>query len=1165
MSAKNCTPVSWQQGLRLVGDPVDVVTGAQTFNETDFRLQGKHIPLAWIRQYDSRRPGVDRGVGPGFWLWFDQELRFDLDGLTFVNGRGEEIGYPFLSKDGERVMRAAHELERVGPTHYRVHPPGDAPSLEFRFDRELVAQPCSLFFEGDPRPPVRLQYDKGLLLAIQVDASKRVAFEYAGKHITGAVLLESGSTDKQRLFRYRYDDRGRLSEVEDACGGILRYEYDKNNRVVRATDRRGYSFLHTYDSDGRCIHTRGEDGVEEYKFEYKVPERLTVVTRADGAVTQYFYDEQNSLVQVIDPCGGVTAYLKDDSGRVVTEVDPNGNESEILYDERDQPYAKRDPQGQVILLPEGFSPHPLSHRLPKTPVQWEHGDWPGPIQPMPEGIPLEQWLPRWLVDTWGPNPTTALPEPVMVRNVQGLPVREERKDGKTRRWAFDPNAYYRWHTDFDGKTRRYEYTSWNHLHREIDSLGSITEYDYTKSEKVAAIVDPLGTRHDYAYDPKDRLTEIRRHGKVRERYKYDAADNLIEKLDGQGRPLLTFAIGPGNVMKQRLLASGDVQDFEYAKDGRLIGAKNRAGKVAFAYNPIGRRVVDERDGKGVRHRFTVNLLASTTILGKFATTYHRINPTTTVVLDPAGQTHRLRVAGPGLIERSCSNDVEELSHYDLQGRCLLKAAEGPTMPKGWARRFEYSGEGDLLRRDDTLLGTTRYENDDAHRLAKAILPDGSQQEYVYDRAGNLLKAPGLTARYQSGNRQLEANDDRFTYSDRDHVAVREGRAGRFEYTYDSRDLLIGIEGPGLSYQAIHDGLGRRTKKTVNGQTWQYYWDTDRLAAEVFPDGRLRVYVYPDAFALVPMLFLDYDSVDADPASGKRYHLHTDHLGCPELVLDDAGKIVWRARIDAYGTARVDIGQDFHQPLRWPGHYFDAETGLHDNRFRTYSPELGRYLQCDPVGTEGGINLYAYTDNPLRAVDLRGNSTDCPNGADCPLRKKKEMEGGADAEGAVPGQPAAPEPKGLSREEGQSAVDEIHGQLPEKAAKQSTTTLSQLEDGRLVVTNSDGTRPAQRDKARELLGKDVLIPDEPGNPGYIRPEARPLADPKATTPTHGESRGIQAGDQYGSPVTRQWSASDASHGGAACSGCESSQASHNVANETGTQSQGGRFDRGGNDG
>ncbi len=364
-------------------------------------------------------------------------------------------------------------------------------------------------------------------------------------------------------------------------------------------------------------------------------------------------------------------------------------------------------------------------------------------------------------------------------------------------------------------------------------------------------------------------------------------------------------------------------------------------------------------------------LAQTTVLGRFATQYIRTNATTTIIVDPAGQTQRLHLAGPGLIERSCSNDVEELSHYDRTGRCLLKAAEGGRLIKGWARRFEYSGEGDLVRRDDTLRGTVSFDHDDSHRLSKVRFETGVAQEYAYDRAGNLLRAPGLVAKTQAGNRLLDANEDRFTYNHRDHVASREGRTGKVTYTYDSRDLLIGIEGPNLSYQAVHDGIGRRTQKTVNGQTWHYYWDDDRLIAEIFPDGRLRVYVYPDAFALVPILFLDYENVDADPTTGRRYHVYTDHLGCPELVLDDAGHTAWRARIDPYGTAHVDVGHDFHQPLRWPGHYFDAETGLHENRFRTYSPELGRYLQSDPEGTAGGLNLYAYNDNPLRSVDLRG--------------------------------------------------------------------------------------------------------------------------------------------------------------------------------------------------
>jgi RHS repeat-associated protein len=486
----------------------------------------------------------------------------------------------------------------------------------------------------------------------------------------------------------------------------------------------------------------------------------------------------------------------------------------------------------------------------------------------------------------------------------------------------------------------------------------------------------------------------------------------------------------------------------------------------------------------------VDRLAQTTVLDRFTTKYVRVDATTTIVLDPGGQTQRLRLAGPGLIERSCSNDVEELSQFDVQGRCLLKATDGPRLSNGWARRFEYSGEGDLLRRDDTLRGTFQYQYDDAHRLARAMLSDRSQQDYVYDRAGNLLKAPGLEARMQAGNRLLDANGDRFTYNDRDHVATREGRNGKVTYTYDSRDLLVGIDGPGLSYQALHDALGRRTQKTVNGNTWHYYWDTDRLAAEVFPDGRLRVYVYPDGFSLVPLLFIDYDNIDADPAAGKRYHVHTDHLGSPELVLDDAGHTLWRARIDAYGTAHVDVGREFHQPLRWPGHYYDAETGLHENRFRTYSPELGRYLQCDPIGTEGGLNLYSYTDNPLREVDLRGEAkSPCPNGKDCPQRKKREQEAGDDKEGTGKGAKRGPktDPNAPHNATIRSEADKL------EAAGNTILAGGGRKKEQLVPTpggQKEGRRPdiLYRTPEGELRGRNVGKVDAGGEQPVTRERA-----------------------------------------------------------------------------
>ncbi|MFO1350153.1 MAG: RHS repeat-associated core domain-containing protein [Gammaproteobacteria bacterium] len=115
--------------------------------------------------------------------------------------------------------------------------------------------------------------------------------------------------------------------------------------------------------------------------------------------------------------------------------------------------------------------------------------------------------------------------------------------------------------------------------------------------------------------------------------------------------------------------------------------------------------------------------------------------------------------------------------------------------------------------------------------------------------------------------------------------------------------------------------------------------------------------------------------------GVVYFIHTDHLDTPRVITDAAGTVVWRWVSDPFGEAAAneDPDQDsvtFTFNLRFPGQYFDAETGLHYNYTRDYDPTVGRYVQSDPIGLRGGINTYAYVKgNPLLFSDLFGLQQD----------------------------------------------------------------------------------------------------------------------------------------------------------------------------------------------
>ena len=139
------------------------------------------------------------------------------------------------------------------------------------------------------------------------------------------------------------------------------------------------------------------------------------------------------------------------------------------------------------------------------------------------------------------------------------------------------------------------------------------------------------------------------------------------------------------------------------------------------------------------------------------------------------------------------------------------------------------------------------------------------------------------------------------------------------------------------------------------------------------------------------------------AAPQLYYIHPDHLGTPrEITRASDNQIVWRwDNTEAFGNSQPNedpggLGA-FAYNLRFPGQYFDAETGTHYNYHRDYDPRIGRYIESDPIGLLAGLNTFAYVDgNPLSKKDKFGLADDdngpCPgNPESCPKCQQGFMD------------------------------------------------------------------------------------------------------------------------------------------------------------------------------
>ena len=314
--------------------------------------------------------------------------------------------------------------------------------------------------------------------------------------------------------------------------------------------------------------------------------------------------------------------------------------------------------------------------------------------------------------------------------------------------------------------------------------------------------------------------------------------------------------------------------------------------------------------------------------------------------------------------------------YTATGQIEQLTLQSPTSAN--AQAYQYDALGRMLFRSQQAQGQTRptiaYNYDAAGRLI------GSQHghdahRYPVDAAGNRSAAPNAT------NQLAQLNGTRYRYDGAGNLVHREHPSGeRLTLGYDGANRLVTLtrttqRGTTTHAHYRYDALGRCIDKTVHHPdgttaTTHYGWDGDRIVREETHQQRSTVIYEPGSF--VPMLRIDETH---DPQGNQNTQLSTyltDALGTPLQLLTPNGQPRWLAEPDDWAAVTKQRAvPNLSQPIRFQGQWHDEESGLYYNRHRYYDPEQGRYISQDPIGLNGGTNLYGYVTNPIGMVDPLG--------------------------------------------------------------------------------------------------------------------------------------------------------------------------------------------------
>ncbi|MEH0030695.1 RHS repeat-associated core domain-containing protein [Escherichia coli] len=465
----------------------------------------------------------------------------------------------------------------------------------------------------------------------------------------------------------------------------------------------------------------------------------------------------------------------------------------------------------------------------------------------------------------------------------------------------------------------------------------LARYTYTEAGELLAVYDRSNTQvRAFTYDPQHpgRMVGHRYAGRPEMRYRYDDAGRVVEQLNPAG---LSYR-------------------YQYEQD-----------RITVTDSLNRREVLHTEGGAGLK-RVVKKELADGSVTHSGYDAAGRLTAQT----DAAGRRteYGLNVVSGDITDNRIAEDAHYVYHYDEYGRLTEKTDRIPT---------------GVIRTDDER--THHYHYDSQHRLVfHTRIQHGEplvESRYLYDPLGRrMAKRVWRRERDLTGWMSLSRKPEETWYGwDGDRLTTVQTDTTRIQTVYQPGSFapLIRIETDNgerekAQRRSLAEKLQQEGSEDGHGVVFpaELVRLLDRLEEEIRAD---RVSSESRQWLAQCGLTVEQLARQVEPEytpARKVHFYHCDHRGLPLALISEEGNTVWSAEYDEWGNLlNEENPHHLHQPYRLPGQQHDEESGLYYNRHRYYDPLQGRYITQDPIGLEGGWNLYNYPLNPIIRMDPLG--------------------------------------------------------------------------------------------------------------------------------------------------------------------------------------------------